>query len=191
MMLERANSHRRLLNNLKHKRQNNLSKSRSSDHKEVDTDYAQKKRHLKFLTDVTNDIIDRGIYSERGLRSALNSQVKKKEYEMTNLDMENLMRQLKLELGVDTNKHKLQVLTSSSDINLSEMLSKHQSENNCIKALYPPAPPNRKTLQEIKELSQKNKICQDFPDLHNDEIKEILKEASLGKLLVNCYCTEF
>ena len=46
--------------------------------KKQNAEYNKNKSHLKFLSDVTSDIITRGIYSERGLRSAINSQVNSK-----------------------------------------------------------------------------------------------------------------
>ena len=71
-----ASNNRRILVNLKSKRDSKLQKSKSDeDMKKQNAEYNKKKSHLKFLTDVTSDIITRGIYSERGLRSAINSQV--------------------------------------------------------------------------------------------------------------------
>lgn len=71
-----ASHNRRILVNLKSKRDSKLQKSKSDeDMKKQNAEYNKKKSHLKFLSDVTSDIITRGIYSERGLRSAINSQV--------------------------------------------------------------------------------------------------------------------
>ena len=73
-----ASHNRRILVNLKSKRDSKLQKSKSDeDMKKQNAEYNKKKSHLKFLTDVTSDIITRGIYSERGLRTAINTQVAK------------------------------------------------------------------------------------------------------------------
>ena len=40
---------------------------------------------------------------------------------------------------------------------------------------------NRKTLHEIKEFSKKQKLDTVLDDLDQNQIKEILKEASFGK----------
>ena len=61
----------------KAKKEAKLVKTKSSeDLKKESAEYKKKTSHLKFLTDVTTDIINRGVYSERGLRSAINSQVR-------------------------------------------------------------------------------------------------------------------
>ena len=75
-MLTSVNN-RRILGNIKAKKEAKLVKTKSSeDLKKESAEYKKKTSHLKFLTDVTTDIINRGVYSERGLRSAINSQVR-------------------------------------------------------------------------------------------------------------------
>ena len=74
-MLTSVNS-RRILGTIKAKKEAKLVKTKSSeDLKKESAEYKKKTSHLRFLTDVTTDIINRGVYSERGLRSAINSQV--------------------------------------------------------------------------------------------------------------------
>ena len=47
----------------------------SEDLKKENVEFDKKKSHLKFLTDITNDIIERGIYTDKRLRAAINYQV--------------------------------------------------------------------------------------------------------------------
>ena len=163
-----ASHNRRILANLKSNRGSQLQKSKSDeDLKKQNAEYNKKRSHLKFLTDVTNDIITRGIYSERGLRSAINSQVmkysglhklkhviqvKKKEYEISSLDIENLMRQLKLELGIEQDIQK-KIKSRSANLTrdtLSDLLTsgpgKDKLNQGSGKPLYPPAPPHRQRM---------------------------------------------
>ena len=58
---------------------------------------------------------------------------------MTSLEMENLLRQLKSELGID----KSVVKTSGLKQNLSEYLSSSNSTSVNKHVIHPPAPPNR------------------------------------------------
>ena len=69
-----SSQNRRILVNFKTKKDPRKSKESQKENK---TEYDPHKSHLKFLTDVTSDILNRGIFSERGLRSAINSQVGK------------------------------------------------------------------------------------------------------------------
>ena len=95
---------------------------------------------------------------------------KKTEYEMTSLEMENLLRQLKVELGIEGESK-----GGSNKTLLGDLLTCRTS-----KAL-PPAPPHRKTLQEIKEGDRRKQEEQKvLDDLSQREIKQILKDASLG-----------
>ena len=68
-----SSQNRRILVNFKTKKDARKSKESQKENK---TEYDPHKSHLKFLTDVTSDILNRGIFSERGLRSAINSQVR-------------------------------------------------------------------------------------------------------------------
>ena len=66
----------KILDNIRLRKEQSRAKSKSTeDLKKENEEFNKRKTHLKFLTDVTNDIINRGLYSERGLRSAMNSQV--------------------------------------------------------------------------------------------------------------------
>ena len=77
--------------------------------------------------------------------------MKKKEYELSSLDMEQLLRQLKLELGIENSgpaKTKIQVLSESHNTNtLSDLMTSHKHGATNGKALYPPAPPHRWPVQ--------------------------------------------
>ena len=78
-MLTASHAHqtRRLLLNLKNKKEAKNSRSKSQDDlKTENVSHKKKLHHINFLTDVTNDIITRGIYSERGLRNAITGQVR-------------------------------------------------------------------------------------------------------------------
>ena len=68
-----SSQNRRILVNFKTKKEPRKSKENVKENK---TESEQSKCQLKFLTDVTSDILNRGIFSERGLRSAINSQVR-------------------------------------------------------------------------------------------------------------------
>ena len=52
----------------------------SEDLKKENVEFDKKKSHLKFLTDITNDIIERGIYTDKRLRAAINYQVNIKNF---------------------------------------------------------------------------------------------------------------
>ena len=191
-----SSQNRRILVNFKTKKEPRKSKESQKENK---TEYDPSKSQLKFLTDVTSDILNRGIFSERGLRSAINSQVrlykllvlssslltvqaKKTDYEMSSLEIENLLRQLKLELGIESNT-----------LGETARNSKGKSEKTFLANLLttkernpalPPAPPHRKTLQEIKESDKKKQDDQKIlDDLSEREIKELLKDASLGSFI--------
>ena len=66
-----SSQNRRILVNFKSKKEPRKKESE----KENKTEYDKNKSQLKFLTEVTRDILSRGIFSEKGLRSAINSQV--------------------------------------------------------------------------------------------------------------------
>ena len=68
-----SSQNRRILVNFKTKKEPRKSKENVKENK---TESDGSKCQLKFLTDVTSDILNRGIFSERGLRSAINSQVR-------------------------------------------------------------------------------------------------------------------
>ena len=68
-----SSQNRRILVNFKNKKE----PKKKEIEKETKTEYDKNKSNLKFLTDVTSDILNRGIFSEKGLRSAINSQVGK------------------------------------------------------------------------------------------------------------------
>ena len=67
-----SSQNRRILVNFKNKKE----PKKKEIEKETKTEYDKNKSNLKFLTDVTSDILNRGIFSEKGLRSAINSQVR-------------------------------------------------------------------------------------------------------------------
>ena len=74
--------------------------------------------------------------------------VKKEDYELSSLDIENLLRQLKLELGIEQDvqkKTKSRPKNVTRDTFLSELLKPGSENDNPAsgKALYPPAPPHR------------------------------------------------
>ena len=103
---------------------------------------------------------------------------KKTEYEMTSLEIENLLRQLKVELGIEGESK-----GGSNKTFLGDLLSSRTSKERTPPAL-PPAPPHRKTLQEIKEGDRRKQEEQKvLDDLSQREIKQILKDASLGNNL--------
>ena len=83
--------------------------------------------------------------------------------------MENLLRQLKLELGIENSNN-----MTRSETDIIGCLGV-----NC-KPTYPPAPPNRKTLKEIRECTQKVRNKKILDDLDERQIKDILKDASMG-----------
>ena len=103
---------------------------------------------------------------------------------MSSLEIENLLRQLKLELGIESNA-----------LGETARKSKGKSEKTFLANLLttkertpalPPAPPHRKTLQEIKESDKKKQDEQKIlDDLSEREIKELLKDASLGSFTVD------
>ena len=68
-----SSQNRRILVNFKTKKEPRKGKESQKENK---TEEDPSKWELKFLTDVTSDILNRGIFSERGLRSAINSQVR-------------------------------------------------------------------------------------------------------------------
>ena len=75
-------------------------------------------------------------------------QVKKEEYELSSLDIEHLLRQLKLELGIEQDvqqKTKSRSKNVTRDTSLSELLKPGSGKVNPAsgKPLYPPAPPHR------------------------------------------------
>lgn len=75
-------------------------------------------------------------------------QVKKEEYELSSLDIEHLLRQLKLELGIEQDvqqKTKSRSKNVTRDTFLSELLKPGSGKVNPAsgKPLYPPAPPHR------------------------------------------------
>ena len=86
--------------------------------------------------------------------------------------MENLLRQLKLELGIDTSNN-----MTRAETNISANLVNP-------KPTYPPAPPNRKTLKEIRECTQKVRNKKILDDLDEKQIKDILKDASMGNVKI-------
>ena len=74
--------------------------------------------------------------------------VKKEDYELSSLDIENLLRQLKLELGIEQDvqkKTKSRPKNMTRDTFISELLKPGSEKDNPAsgKALYPPAPPHR------------------------------------------------
>ena len=77
--------------------------------------------------------------------------VKKEDYELSSLDIENLLRQLKLELGIEQDvqkKTKSRTNNVTRDTFLSELLKQGSNKDNLAsgKALYPPAPPHRNCM---------------------------------------------
>jgi len=145
--------------------------------KKDQSEYENSDSHLKFLTDVTNDIINRGIFSEKGLRSAINSQVKKKEHKISSIETENLLKELKLQLGIEANTGGQRQIHS----NTSEQRSNPKKKNP-----LPPTPPNRKMLHNIRELTKK-KTNEDklLDDMSERQISDLLREASLDSDTVN------
>ena len=109
-------------------------------------------------------------------------QAKKTDYEMSSLEIENLLRQLKLELGIESNAMGETARKSkgkSEKTFLSQLLTTKTTKERT--PALPPAPPHRKTLQEIKESDKKKQDDQKIlDDLSEREIKELLKDASLG-----------
>ena len=74
---QRIVTNKRILVNLKNRKHAKLNKSVSSeDLKKENIEFDKRKSHLKFLTDITNDIIERGIYTDKRLRAAISCQVK-------------------------------------------------------------------------------------------------------------------
>ena len=109
---------------------------------------------------------------------------------MSSLEIENLLRQLKLELGIESQgvgDNSQPSRGRSSKTLLSQLLTNKTSkekEKERGAPVLPPAPPHRKTLQEIKESDKRKQSDQKvLDDLSEREIKEILKDASLGKCL--------
>ena len=109
-------------------------------------------------------------------------QAKKTDCEMSSLEIENLLRQLKLELGIENNALAESARKSkgkSEKTFLSQLLTTKTTKERT--PALPPAPPHRKTLQEIKESDKKKRDDQKIlDDLSEREIKELLKDASLG-----------
>ena len=98
---------------------------------------------------------------------------------MSSLEIENLLRQLKLELGIENNGL-AETGRHSKGKTEKSFLSNLLTSKERTPAL-PPAPPHRKTLQEIKESDKKKRDDQKIlDDLSEREIKELLKDASLG-----------
>lgn len=95
---------------------------------------------------------------------------------MTNLDMEILLHQLKAQLGVDNKTSS----PASTGTKLSVMLATEEPSNKNI----PPrsAPPNRKTLKEIKEFSIKQQKSKGEEKYRRAQLEELLRDVSLGRL---------
>ena len=101
---------------------------------------------------------------------------------MSSLEIENLLRQLKLELGIESNAL-AETARKSKGKTEKTFLSSLLNTKERSPAL-PPAPPHRKTLQEIKESDKKKQDDQKIlDDLSEREIKELLKDASLGSFI--------
>ena len=114
------------------------------------------------------------------MSSPFTVQAKKTDYEMSSLEIENLLRQLKLELGIENNGL-AETGRHSKGKTEKSFLSNLLTSKERTPAL-PPAPPHRKTLQEIKESDKKKQDDQKIlDDLSEREIKELLKDASLGR----------
>lgn len=171
-----STQHRRVLGNLKAKKDTQKRHAKEGTKKDQ-SEYENSNSHLKFLTDVTNDIINRGIFSEKGLRSAINSQVKKKEHKISSIETENLLKELKLQLGIEGSNGGQRRNTSN------------HSESRYIyngKKSLPPTPPNRKTLQNIRELAKKKQPDDKLlDDMSEKQISALLREASLDSDTVN------
>ena len=77
LTVSHAQQTKRLLLNLKNKKEAKNFQSKSKEEvKTEDASHKKKLHQINFLRDVTNDIITRGIYSERGLRNAITGQVR-------------------------------------------------------------------------------------------------------------------
>ena len=100
---------------------------------------------LRFLSEVTTDILARGIFSEKGLRAAISSQARKADRELSGLEAESLLRQLRAELGVEAGPGQQQ----GGAADLAALLARPAPRPG--RPPLPPAPPGRKTLQEIRE----------------------------------------
>ena len=90
--------------------------------------------------------------------------------------MENLLRQLKLELGIESSPGGEREEQRKGRRGLVSQLGSSRSSGKVL----PPAPPHRKTLQEIKEKERRRQDQKVLDDLSEREIKELLKDASLG-----------
>ena len=96
---------------------------------------------------------------------------------MSSLETENLLQELKMQLGIEANIE-------------GQKLAGSNNRKLCIdtekKGRLPPTPPNRKTLQNIKEMTKK-KRGEDklLDDLSEKQISELLREASLDSDTVN------
>ena len=99
---------------------------------------------------------------------------------MTNLDMEILLHQLKDQLGVDNKTSP----PASTGTKLSMILA--PSIDAPINTNIPPrsAPPNRKTLQEIKEFSIKQQKNKKEEMLRRNQLEELLRDVSLGRSII-------
>ena len=95
---------------------------------------------------------------------------------MSSLEMENLLKQLKLELGIESSPGVEREEQRKGRRGLVSQLGSSRSSGKVL----PPAPPHRKTLQEIKEKERRRQDQKVLDDLSEREIKELLKDASLG-----------
>ena len=108
---------------------------------------------------------------------------------MSSLEIENLLRQLKLELGIENNGL-AETGRHSKGKTEKSFLSNLLTSKERTPAL-PPAPPHRKTLQEIKESDKRKQDDQKIlDDLSEREIKELLKDASLGNFTIDIFDSE-
>ena len=172
-----SSQYKRILGNFKPKREMQKVKTNKKCAIKDPKEYDDSNSHLKFLTDVTTDIINRGIFSEKGLRSAINSQVKKDEHKMSSLETESLLKELKMQLGIEANIDGQKICHS---INPNLCLDAEK------KSRLPPTPPNRKMLQNIKEMTKKKKGEDKLlDDLSEKEITDLLREASLDSDTMN------
>lgn len=57
-------------------------------------------KYLEFVVDITNDILLRGIYTNKVLKQVFNSHLEKKKHQLSREKMEQAVKQLKTDLGI-------------------------------------------------------------------------------------------
>lgn len=127
--------------------------------------------YVNFVNKVTTDILQRGIFTEKGLKEVLENHMRSHDG-ITTQEAQTLLSKLKKEFGIQTSNTSRSLSSSMNDVNLRDIL-------------YDNRQPRSQSIHAKSSIEQRRDDSDPFQDLSDAELVNILKDVNLDDEQVN------